>query len=690
MMRTWRGGALLLCALAAPLPVVAQQTWGAAVALVDAGGLPTPDLDVPFVPQSPALCGGAAVAMVLRYWGERGIFADEFAPLVVPTREGILTGDLLAAVRERGWRAEAFTGTADAARAHLARGWPIIALIEVRPDRYHYVVIVGWTDDVVRVHDPARGPARTQRPDRFKRAWQASGRWAMLVLPPHDIATAPASARPAASEPTAAGIGERCAQMLDSAAVHARGGDAAAADRALDAALGACEPAVVAIERAALRFREGSYGDAAALSREALLLRPDDSHGWNLLASSRYLMDDAEGALAAWNKIGRPRNDLSRISGARQTRFAVFHDALGIAPGAVVTPAALRRAARRLDALPTVARSRVDYLPVPGGDVEVRAAVVERPVVPLSAAGVVTHALRAATTHRVELGVAGPAGVGELWQLSYGWRAARRDTELLLAAPHAFGTTALWTLLARDQVRSFDIGSQTVQERAQIGAASVSDWASGWLRWGAHAVVEDHFRGSTWIGAGGELELRAVDDRSVLRVTATAWSAAQQQPMHMQLRLRSRLTSDPNARWQRLVRLGADATSVQAPRSHWAGAGAEDEADVLLRGRSLLNAGGVVRGALFAPTLLHGGFELRYWAADAGPLGLGVAAFIDGATIPHRSHATRERHALDAGVGARLRAPGVPGIVRLDLARSLGGDRAVLSMGWLRAESRRR
>ena len=32
-------------------------------------------LDVPFISQTELLCGGAAAAMVLRYWGERGIAA---------------------------------------------------------------------------------------------------------------------------------------------------------------------------------------------------------------------------------------------------------------------------------------------------------------------------------------------------------------------------------------------------------------------------------------------------------------------------------------------------------------------------------------------------------------------------------------------------------------------------------------
>ena len=38
-------------------------------------------LAVPFSPQSDQLCGGAAAAMVLRYWGEREVHAEDFAAL---------------------------------------------------------------------------------------------------------------------------------------------------------------------------------------------------------------------------------------------------------------------------------------------------------------------------------------------------------------------------------------------------------------------------------------------------------------------------------------------------------------------------------------------------------------------------------------------------------------------------------
>ncbi|MEP6917555.1 MAG: C39 family peptidase, partial [Acidobacteriota bacterium] len=45
-------------------------------------------LNVPYLPQSEALCGGAAVAMVMRYWGQTGVYAETFAGLVDRTAGG--------------------------------------------------------------------------------------------------------------------------------------------------------------------------------------------------------------------------------------------------------------------------------------------------------------------------------------------------------------------------------------------------------------------------------------------------------------------------------------------------------------------------------------------------------------------------------------------------------------------------
>src|SRR4029079_16236863 len=86
-------------------------------------------LDVPFISQSEALCGGAAAAMVLRYWGERGLTAESFAHLVDRSAAGIRTDALLGELRARGWMAVALDGTDAAIDAELQRGRPVLTLI---------------------------------------------------------------------------------------------------------------------------------------------------------------------------------------------------------------------------------------------------------------------------------------------------------------------------------------------------------------------------------------------------------------------------------------------------------------------------------------------------------------------------------------------------------------------------------
>ena len=62
-------------------------------------------LDVPYLTQKDGLGGGAAVAMVVRYWGSSDIAAGDFRPLVDAREQGIPTSALVKAVSTRGWRA---------------------------------------------------------------------------------------------------------------------------------------------------------------------------------------------------------------------------------------------------------------------------------------------------------------------------------------------------------------------------------------------------------------------------------------------------------------------------------------------------------------------------------------------------------------------------------------------------------
>src|ERR1700722_988267 len=89
-------------------------------------------LDVPYLPQTDKLCGGAATAMVLRYWGDAHADAQAFPPLVDRRAGGIVDEALVAAVQQGGWRVERANPSIDGLRARLAAREPVIVLI---PDR---------------------------------------------------------------------------------------------------------------------------------------------------------------------------------------------------------------------------------------------------------------------------------------------------------------------------------------------------------------------------------------------------------------------------------------------------------------------------------------------------------------------------------------------------------------------------
>jgi len=65
---------------------------------------------VPYVPQPSALCGGAALAMVLRYWGVPDVRPEDFASALTAEGTGIPTDALRRLTEARGFRAFAFSG----------------------------------------------------------------------------------------------------------------------------------------------------------------------------------------------------------------------------------------------------------------------------------------------------------------------------------------------------------------------------------------------------------------------------------------------------------------------------------------------------------------------------------------------------------------------------------------------------
>jgi len=641
-------------------------------------------LDVPYLAQTEDLCGGAAVAMVLRYWGESQVYPEDFARLVDRSASGIRTDVLADEVTRRGWRSFPIaTGSAQGGqwvRAHVDQGRPIVALIEVSPKRYHYVVIVAWTSTQVIVHDPARAPFRVMSQAEFDRAWAAAGHWALLLLPREAGAGAPVATAPVTIIPVRRAAGT-CGPLIQNLVELSRT-DVTAAATGLVAATELCptDPAAWR-ELAGVRFLQSHWAAASDLAEHAARLDPADTEGWNLLATSRFLNDQPEAALGAWNRIGRPPIDLLQVKGLDRTRQPVVSGLIDLHPRELLTPARLGRAARRLRELPSAAQTRLSYQPLAGGLAQLDAVVVERPVIARGVVPIAATAVKALLHRELQLDVASPTGSGELLTVAWRWWQSRPRVAVALAVPAVSWLPGVTTIEG-----SWERPTYATSEISRIehrhGGVTVADWATSTIRWKT-GVALDRWAQDSHVAANAALDVRLSDDRVSIGVDAAAWT-----PMGSTARFgRAALSSAwrstrqvDRASWT--ITAGFEAASLAAPFDLWPGAGTGHARAPLLRAHPLLDEG-VVSGAVFGRRLAHGTVEYHHPLRTFIGGALGLAAFADTATAWRRLRDDdRSPIHTDVGAGIRVALPGTAGTLRADLARGLRDRRVVFSAGW--------
>lgn len=642
------------------------------------GAPAVPLLDVPFIPQSESLCGGAAAAMVMRYWGAADVYAESFEPLIDPAEHGIKGDALLGALRQRGWEARSFRGDAALVRSHLTKGRPIVALIEDRPSRFHYVVIVSWPGRRVVVHDPARGPFHLMDEDAFVRAWRAADFWTMLVVPTAATRTTAANRQADEAERTLAADAP-CAAMVDEGVRLANADDRDGARRLFETATQMCPRAAGPWrELAGLHAVAGEWKEAAADAQRAVSRDPADRHAWRILATARYVEGDRFGALDAWNHLGEPAIDLIDIDGLERTRFDVARRAVDLRPQMLLTASALRRAERRLSALPSVRFARLTYRPGENGRTQVNAVVMERPLLPSSPVSMVAAGVRAVSDREVGVALASPTGGGEVWDVAWRWWEHRPRVAAGLSAPGPGGTA--WRIEAFDERETFGGSASPAVERRRGVAVRVADWASSDTRWDI-AIGVDRWRvygRAVSVTAG--IDQRVVRDRVLLSLRSSrsfgdvrAWTAG------ARVDWRSSAAHEGNVL---LAGGGFAATGRDAPFMLGHGAGTERGSDALLRAHPTFESG-IVERAVFGRRLVHGGVEWRHWIQPrTRPLRFAPAVFVDAARASDGWQFSDGRAHVDVGAGMRLPLPGA-GVVRVDIARGLRDGATALSVGWI-------
>jgi predicted double-glycine peptidase len=620
-------------------------------------------LDVPFISQSELLCGGAAAAMVLRYWGERGVTAESFAALVDRSASGIRTDTLVADLTRRGWMATAVAGSGSTMRAELAQGRPVLTLIEDRPSTFHYIVVVAAHERGVVFHDPARAPFLVMSAAEFDRRWRAADRWMAVVVPKAEAESR--AAQPSAISETSS----PCDKVVAEGVRLAQANDLTGAERTLSAAVGC--PAAMR-ELAGVRVVQKRWPEAADLASAAVEADPGDTYAWKVLATSRFVQNDPLGALAAWNEVGEPRLDLVRFDGLTRTRHRAVEQLVHATAGEVLSPGDFVRARRRLAELPSAASTRLEYVPVPAGLAELRGVVSERPAVPTGRLSFAAMGLSAAATREVRLATGSLVGGGERIEAAWRFWPRRPRVAAGIEAPAPWG--GVWNAQAYRERQPFDVVSVVPAEQTG-GRVGASDWIAARWRWTVTAGV-DEWSAGTHGAAGTTLQFASLDGRIESRAGVDVWSGDDRfATTHVNLSARS------STDLQGIVLMataGAAAASKSTPMNLWWAGDTGHVRAALLRAHPVLDEGRL-RVERLGRIFFHGSLEAQRWWRVTGPVRAAAAGFTDMGQTARRARGTGQGD-VDVGVGARLAIAGIPGIFRADLAKGLRDGATAISL----------
>ena len=630
-------------------------------------------LDVPFISQSEALCGGAAAAMVLRFWGERGLTAESFAPLVDRSAAGIRTEALTGELRARGWDVTGLAGTPAILDTELARGRPVIALIEDRPGRFHYVVVVGATAGAVIYHDPAQVPFRTMARDEFDARWRVTDRWMAVVLPRDEgrrtkdeagtkdegRAKDEVLSREQGVRPTG-GAGDTCRRRISAAVEAAQGNDLSTAETELVGGL-ACPGA--ARELAGVRLLQRRWPDVVSLATLATMEDARDTHAWRLLGTGRFVQNQPIEALAAWNRAGEPRVDRVAVLGLERTRHRIVETYLRVRPGALVTPELIGLAVRRLDELPSTSSTRVEYVPQSGGLAEIRVTVAERPLYPRGRWTYAGMAARAASRREVDVLFGSIRGGGEHLKASWRFWPERPRFGASIEAPAPWG--GLWSVDGFTERQAFDALLDPAR-RSSCGL-TLSTWIVPRLRVSLRGALERWRARGTYGATEVEARFASLDDRVGVRGRIEgAAGAGAFSTISVDVMARS---AGRRARRVLIGRAGVAAATERTPEDIWFAGDTGHARDALLRAHPVLDDGRLLTDRL-GRRIWHASGEAQQWWSGPAGLRLGAAAFADAARVSRRL-GPGVRGNVDAGVGARAAVPGLPGVFRFDVAKGL-------------------
>jgi hypothetical protein len=560
-----------------------------------------------------------------------------------------------------------------------------VLLIEDRPRRYHYVVVVGWSSGRVIVHDPARGPFRILDERAFINAWRASDNWTLIAEPPSFSASDESAftASSAADAPSPTVSSEACGGLINEGVRLAGTDDKAGARRLFEIAAATCPSSAGPWrEMAGLHALASEWPFAADAARRALSKDPSDALAARILATALYLDNDPDAAIDAWNLVGEPVIDLVNVNGLGRTRYDVAARLIGLQPKTLLTRRELVVARRRLSELPSAQTTQVSIKPEENGRTQVEASVIERPLWPTSAVSLSAIGLRAITDREAVVTIASPAGGGEAWTFAWRWWEHRPKLALGFDSSAPFG--GVWGVSVFDEEQAYQDANAITRETRRRADVHVRNWTAWGLRWAGIVGVDRFGRPDTHVShralvLSGSAQERFDNDRASVEAQAGSWFDES-----------STWTAALRTEWRSTVRHeglvwsgraeGAIA-AANAPLALWPGAGTGQAREGLLRAHPLIDDG-IIRDAAFGRQVIGGGVEMTRWMQPSRlPAHLGPALFVDTAGAYRGLAPAVTGWQTDVGVGLRFVIPG-SGVLRVDVAHGIRDGKTALSLGW--------
>jgi tetratricopeptide (TPR) repeat protein len=288
------------CAQLVPQTVALRTAWPEGVAR-------TVELTaVPFFPDQDYQCGPASLATVLSYSGVKVTPEPLIKQVFLPSRQGSLQVEMLAAPRRYGRVTYQLQPSYSDMLREVAAGNPVVVLQDVGAffTQWHYAVVNGFDYPSGTLYLRSGTNPREESPlTAFERTWIKGGYWAMVVMPPDRI---PVSA-------TEEG-------WMTAVLAMARTGGNEATTQAYAAALKRWpDNLAAAIGLANQHHSRGAFAEAVTVLRAAQQRHPQSVIVMNNLAQALSDLGRHTEALAQIDKASDPKSPfLNEVRATRQ------------------------------------------------------------------------------------------------------------------------------------------------------------------------------------------------------------------------------------------------------------------------------------------------------------------------------------------------------------------------------------